>query len=116
GVVRRAGTGTHARGEGEPIVAAACLLVLATWWLGELTLRASGPRAFFEGQGLFVGVLLFAGVARYPLRQAESVALVHGLLVGALVTVAYSQYQYWVVFPRLMPILTAARAPAIDLV
>jgi O-antigen ligase len=116
GLVASRGARSQAPGGDQPIMATACLLMLATWWLGELTLRASGPRAFLEAQGLFVGVLLFAGVSRYPLRQAELVALVHGVLVGALVTVAYSQYQYWVVFPRLMPILKAARAPAIDLV
>lgn len=97
-------------------VAAACLLVLGVWWIGELALRASGPRAFLEAQGLFAGILLFAGLSRCALRKAEIVALVDGLVAGSLVTVAYSQYQYWVVFPRLMPVFAAAHVPAIDLV
>jgi O-antigen ligase len=94
----------------------AFLSVLGAGWIAQLLFRPSGPRAFLEAQGMFGAMLLFASFARGSLRRAEIVALLHGMLVGALVTVAYGQYQYWVMFPRLMPLLVAARLPAIDLV
>lgn len=94
----------------------AFLIVLGAGWIAQLLFRSSGPRAFLEAQGMFVAMLLFAGFARGSLRRVEIVALLRGLLVGALVTVAYGQYQYWVMFPRLMPLLVAAHLPAIDLV
>ncbi len=102
--------------ERPPALATACLIVLGAGWIAQLALRPSGPRAFLEAQGLFAGILLFAGLACCSLRRGEILALLGGLFAGSLVTVAYGQYQYWVMFPRLMPLLVAAHLPAIDYV
>ena len=84
----------------EVFFAHGCLLVLGAWWMGSLMLRPSGPRAGFDAQGIFCGALLFTSLSRHPLTPDPMIRFVRGLLLGAMVTVLFSQYQYWVVFPR----------------
>src|SRR5262245_42089985 len=92
------------------------LLVLFVWWAGTLLVRPRGPRAVLEARGIFAGILLFASLARFPLRFEVVFSFARGLLLGALLTTVYGQYQYWVAFPRTLPQLTAAGIPAITLV
>lgn len=96
--------------------AVTCLLVLFVWWAGTLLLRPRGPRAVLEAQGIFAAILLFASLSRLPLRSEVFWSFTRGLLLGALVTTLYGQYQYWIAFPRTLPLLTAAGIPAITLV
>jgi len=101
---------------GAVLVANACLLALGSWWLGALVVRPSGPRAFLEAQGVFCGILLFAALSRHPLAPEATTRFVHGLLLGTLGTAAFGQYQYWIAFPRTIPLAHAAGIPAFGLV
>jgi O-antigen ligase len=91
--------------------ALACLLVLGCWWLAALLWRPSGPRAFLDAQGMLCAILLFVACAHRPLCGEQIDTFVRGLLLGALGTVAFSQYQYWIAFPRTAPLVNAAGLP-----
>jgi hypothetical protein len=92
---------------GAPIAFAA-LFVLAAVWLLSFGFRASGPRAAIDTQGFLAASLLFVVFRSRPLRTVELTTLIAALTVGTLVTVAYGQYQYWVAFPQIEPIIRAA--------
>jgi O-antigen ligase len=94
---------------GSP-TALAALIVLVAWWSGTLLLRPSGPRAVIETIGLFGAALLYALLRSRALDTEELHAWIRGLVAGTLVTAIYGQYQYWVVFPTLGPLLAAAGA------
>lgn len=96
--------------------ATVALIVLGCWWLGALALRPSGPRAFLEAQGIFSAMLLYAGFAASEPHRSDLAALAHGLLGAAAVTAIYGQYQYWIMFPRLLPYFQAAKIPAMNFV
>ena len=81
----------------------AALLLLVAWWLGNLCLRPSGPRAMVDAQGLVAAALLFLALARRPLRDGALERFAVGLAAGALITALYGQYQYWVMFPAIEP-------------
>lgn len=101
---------------GAALLANSCLLVLGSWWMATLLLRPSGPRAFLEAQGIFCGILLFIRLSRYTLSIDTVTCFLRGLLLGTLGTAAFGQYQYWVAFPRTIPLAQAAGIPAIALV
>lgn len=92
------------------------LIALGAWWLLTLLLRPSGPRAFLEAQGIFAAMLLYAGFVTSAPGRAELEGLVHGLLGAAALTALYGQYQYWIMFPRLLPYFQAAKIPAMNFV
>jgi O-antigen ligase len=97
-------------------LASACLLALGLLWAGTLALRPSGSRAFLEAQGIFCAILLFTSLSRRALHGDTMVRFVHGVLFGSLGTAAFGQYQYWVAFPRTLPLAKAAGIPAITLI
>jgi O-antigen ligase len=82
-------------------------------WLLSFTFRSTGPRAATETEALLMATLLFMVFRRRPLATPELRTLVATLTVGTLITVAYGQYQYWVAFPRIAPIMRAAGAEPI---
>jgi O-antigen ligase len=86
-------------------VANGCLLVLGCWWIGSLALRPSGPHASFDTQAILCAMLLFATLSILSVPIDATDRLVRGLLLGSLVTVLYSQYQYWVAFPKTAPLV-----------
>lgn len=88
-----------------PIVAASFLVVLVASWCGNLVLRPFGPRALTEAQGVFCAALLYGVFSWRPLDAPSIRRLVAGLLVGAILTTIYGQYQYWVMYPRVTRIL-----------
>jgi O-antigen ligase len=92
------------------------LLVLASWWIAALAVRHSGPRAFLEAQGILCAILLFATLSQRRLEPYATARFVRGLLVGTMGTVTFGQYQYWVAFPRTIPLAHAAGIPAFGLV
>jgi O-antigen ligase len=98
------------------LAADACLLVLASWWVGALVARPFGPRAALEAQGILCGILLFTTLSCRRLTLDTATRFVRGLLLGTLGTAALGQYQYWVVFPRAIPLAHAAGIPAVALV
>ena len=89
-------------------VASAALFVLGVVWVLNLELRESGPRAAIDTQAFLAASLLFVVFRTRPLETAELTTLVATLTVGTLLTVAYGQYQYWVAFPQIEPIIRAA--------
>jgi acyl-CoA synthetase (AMP-forming)/AMP-acid ligase II len=93
-------------------IANACLVVLASWWIATLVARPSGPRAFLEAQGILCAILLFATLSQRRLEPYATARFVRGLLLGTMGTVAFGQYQYWVAFPRTIPLAHAAGIPA----
>jgi O-antigen ligase len=97
-------------------VAVVAALALSIWWTGTLILRASGPRAPIEAVGLSSGVLLFAALAQRTTNASAVWSFTRGLLLGALATAAYGQYQYWIAFPRTAPVLSAMGIPTVQLV
>src|SRR5438093_4613330 len=90
-----------------PAAPTAALALLVLWWAATLVLRPSGPRAVLESQGLFCAALLYALFSWKPLIPTEIHAWVVGLGAGTLVTAAYGQYQYWLMFPRVAPLIRA---------
>jgi O-antigen ligase len=96
--------------------ASGCLLILAAWWIASLATRPTGPRAFLEAQGILCAVLLFTTLSRRRLEPNAVERFVRGFLLGTLGTVAFGQYQYWVAFPRTVPLARAAGIPAFGLV
>ena len=96
--------------------AGACLLALFLWWSGMLVLRSRGPRALLEAQAMFAAILLFASLSMAPLRAEALWSFARGLLVGTLVTTLYGQYQYWVAFPRTVPLAIAAGIPVVTMI
>lgn len=83
----------------------AALVLLVCWWSATQILRASGPRAALEAEGLFCAALLYALLSWQPPLVGEIRAWIGGLMLGTLVTAAYGQYQYWMMFPRLAPLI-----------
>jgi O-antigen ligase len=98
------------------LIANACLVVLASWWIANLVARPSGPRAFLEAQGILCAILLFATLSQRRLEPYATARFVRGLLLGTMGSVAFGQYQYWVAFPRTIPLAHAAGIPAFGLV
>lgn len=87
------------------LVAGCSLAVLTAWWIGSLAFRPSGPRAFMDAQAIVCGALLFASLSRHELPPDAIGGFLRGLLLGALGTVLFSQYQYWIAFPRTAPLV-----------
>jgi len=92
-------------------VVVSSLAVLACWWTANLALRASGPHALVEGEGLLAGVVLFTALSIRPVGTKAFRGFLIGLIAGALITAAYGQYQYWLAFPRMAPMV---RDPALE--
>jgi O-antigen ligase len=90
-----------------PVAPTIALVLLVSWWAATVALRPSGPRAALEAQGLFCAALLYALFSWKPLLDTEICAWVAGLVTGTLVTAAYGQYQYWLMFPRVAPLIRA---------
>ena len=90
-----------------PAAPTIALALLVSWWAATLVLRPSGPRAALESQGLFSAALLYALFSWKPLLDAEIRAWIAGLVAGTLATAAYGQYQYWLMFPRVAPLIRA---------
>ncbi len=98
---------TRSRNEGSPpTLAAVFLITLVAWWCGNLALRDFGPHALTDAQGLFCAALLYGVFSWRPPDAEEIRRLIAGLLVGAMITTAYGQYQYWVMYPRVTQILS----------
>jgi hypothetical protein len=114
-ILRSTRTG-EAPASGSTLRASGCLLVLAAWWIASLVMRPTGPRAFLEAQGILCAVLLFTTLSQRRLEPSSMERFVRGLLLGTLGTVAFGQYQYWVAFPRTIPLARAAGIPAFGLV
>ncbi len=95
------------RDDSPPSITTIALVVLMLFWGAALALRPSGPRAALESQGIFCAALLYALFASKPLDGSEMRAWVIGLVAGTLVTTAYGQYQYWLMFPRIAPLIIA---------
>jgi len=96
------------RAGAAPAAPMIALALLVCWWAATLVLRPSGPHAALEAEGLFCAALLFALSTWKPLDDTEFRAWTVGLVLGTLVTAAYGQYQYWVMFPRVAPLIVAA--------
>jgi O-antigen ligase len=118
GVMARDTRAAGVRGGGRSSTwwAAAYLLILLLLWAGALFLRPRGPRAVLEARGIFAAAVLFASLSSHPLRLETLWSFSRGLLLGSLVTTLYGQYQYWIAFPRTLPLLTAAGIPGVALV
>jgi hypothetical protein len=114
-ILRSTGT-VAAPGRRSALPANACLLILAAWWIASLATRPTGPRAFLEAQGMLCAVLLFTTLSQRRLEPNAAERFVRGLLLGTLGTVAFGQYQYWVAFPKTIPLARAAGIPAFGLV
>ncbi|MGH7856489.1 MAG: hypothetical protein ACREQY_04095, partial [Candidatus Binatia bacterium] len=92
--------------ESPPVtLEAIALLSLIAWWCGNLWLRSSGPRASVDTLGLVAGTLLFLVLTRRPLGETSVERFVVGIATGALVTALYGQYQYWIMFPAIAPLM-----------
>jgi hypothetical protein len=101
---------------GAARMALGCLLALGVWWIAALIARPCGPRAYLEAQAILCATLLFATLARCRLTAHATTRFVRGLLLGTLGTAAFGQYQYWIAFPRTIPLAHAAGIPAFGLV
>jgi putative inorganic carbon (HCO3(-)) transporter len=111
GLLLRTSRREGARHDAAGSCAAICLFLLLAWWGASLALRPSGPRAVLEARGIFAAVLLFLTVANARLGPASMWAFVAGLLGGVLLTAAFGQYQYWIAFPRTVPLLAELGIP-----
>lgn len=87
--------------------AAGSLVAFLVWWCGNLVFRASAGRAPTEAQGFLGAALVYALFCSYPPDRDAVRKLVGGLVAGCLITAVYGQYQYWVMFPEITPLLRA---------
>ena len=88
-----------------PPIASASLALFVVWWAVSVWWRTTGPRAGLEAQAIALAGVVHLALLRRPLSPTALRAFAVGLLIGTSATALYAQYQFWVIFPRIAPLL-----------